>query len=171
MCTSGRMKPFSWHELFVPQMAPWEVAFRAACVYVAVQVALRLVGRRELQRYSVFDAALLFLITVALRRSITADDSSLTSGFVALATLVGLDSLLAQVTFRSERAARALEGPVKQLVRDGHMLPDAMADVHLSERELFSLLRQRGEEHLGRVKAAYLEPNGQVSFIFRKDAD
>lgn len=59
-----------------------------------VQVLFRLVGRKELGRYSTYDIAVLLLITVPVRNSMVGEDSSLTNAFVALGTILGLDWLL-----------------------------------------------------------------------------
>jgi uncharacterized membrane protein YcaP (DUF421 family) len=162
------MKPFSWHELFVPTMAPWEVVFRAAFVYVAVHVLLRLAGRKELARYSVFDAALLFLITVAMRRSVVGEDSTLTTAVLALGTIIGMDRLFSLATFKSRAVKKVLQGDPRPLIRDGQVLEDELREVQFTRRDLESQVRLKGHESLSEVKTAFLEPNGQVSFIFKK---
>jgi hypothetical protein len=65
---------------------------------------LRLAGRKELARYSSFNVAVLFLVAIALRRSITVDDS-LTAAFLALAPLVA--SWVAQ-RYRPSRMPRRI---------------------------------------------------------------
>ncbi len=77
-----------WHAIWSPEQPPLETMVRASLVYLVVHALLRLAGRKELSRYSSFDLAVLFLVTVAARRSITVDDASVTTAALALATLV-----------------------------------------------------------------------------------
>ncbi len=62
------MQPIDWQAMWSPDIHPLEVALRATLVYLFAQLVMRLIGRKELGRYSNFDVVLLFLVTVALRR-------------------------------------------------------------------------------------------------------
>jgi uncharacterized membrane protein YcaP (DUF421 family) len=150
-----------------PEWSPLEVALRAALVYLFVIVVFRLAGRKELGRFSTFDVALVFLITVALRRSMTGDDKSLTNAFVALGTLVVLDRTLTWLTWRSRRLADWIQGPARLLVEDGRLRPRELRRTRISEEELRAGLRRHGHESLEDVRRAYLERDGQLSFVLR----
>jgi hypothetical protein len=82
------VRGIDWERMWVPQVSLLEVFLRASLVYLVAHLVLRLAGRKELARYSSFNVAVLFLVTIALRRSITVDDASLTAAFLALAPLV-----------------------------------------------------------------------------------
>ena len=159
------MRAFSWSAMWQPTWPPWEVALRAAILYCFVQLVFRLVGRKELGRYSTSDIVVLFLFTVAVRKAIVGDDSSLTNAFVGLATIVGLDWLLRIVTFRSRRAANVLEGPVRQIIRGGELVEEELARNRISRDQLLALLRLRGHASLEEVRDAFLERSGRISFI------
>lgn len=162
------MEPFDWHEMWVPKWNPAMVIFRAAVIYFFIQIAFRVVGRKELARYSTFDIAVLFLLTTAVRQSIVGDDKSLTSAFIGLSTILSLDRLLSYLSFRSPTLARFLEGPVPRLVRDGQPDDEALRRHRISREELMAQLRQKhGVESFAEVRAAYLERSGRVSFVLR----
>ncbi len=162
------MRPFDWHSIWVPQLHPLEVVFRVSMVFLFAQLVLRLLGRKELGRYSTFDLALIFLLTVCLRRTLVADDDSLTTGFIALGTLGAWDRLFSWLSFRYRRAARVLEGRPLELVREGALVHENLSKTHISRDELFSQLRSHGRDDLRAVRAAFLEPNGRVTFLFRE---
>ncbi|OJT25161.1 hypothetical protein BO221_12365 [Archangium sp. Cb G35] len=162
------MKPFDWHGIWAPEIHPLEVIFRVSMVFLFSQLVLRLLGRKELGRYSSFDLALLFLLTVCLRRTLVGDDDSLTTGFIALATLGAWDRLFSWLSFRDRRAARVLEGRPLELVHEGELVHENLRKSHISRSELLSQLRSHGRDDLGSVRAAFLEPNGRVSFLFRE---
>jgi uncharacterized membrane protein YcaP (DUF421 family) len=162
------MKPFDWHGIWAPEMHPLEVIFRVSMVFLFSQLVLRLLGRKELGRYSTFDLALLFLLTVCLRRTLVGDDDSLTTGFLALATLGAWDRFFSWLSFRDRGAARMLEGRPLELVHEGELVHENLRKSRISRRELLSQLRSRGRDDLGSVRAAFLEPNGRVTFLFRE---
>lgn len=165
------MRPFDWRGMWAPRWPPWEVALRAAIVYLSLQLLLRLVGRKELARYSTINASVLIIISIALRETIVGDDTSITSGIVALATIIGLDWLLSYLSFRSERAADIIEGPVRQLVKGGVPVERAMRRSRVSRAQLLAeLRRQHGRGSLAEVADAFLERSGHVSFTLREGA-
>lgn len=164
------MRDFDWQSLWIPTLPPWEVAFRAAIVYLGVQVLFRLAGRKELGSFSVFDLIVVFLVTTAMRQSIVADDTSLTSAFVGLTTLLALDRGLSIVTNRWRRARDLITGPVRRLMRDGEFEDETLRRVRLTREDLLENLRTHGTDDLSRVRDAYLERNGNVTFVMRDKA-
>jgi uncharacterized membrane protein YcaP (DUF421 family) len=162
------VKPFDFASLWRPELSPWEVSLRAAIIYLFIQLLFRVAGRKELGRWGLPEVALLFLVTTASRMSVVADDPSLTSAMVALVTIVALDRLLSYLSFRSARLADLLEGPVRQLVRDGELQRDALRRTQISEDELLAKLREKGKTRLDQVKDAFFERSGTVTFVFRE---
>ncbi|WP_228557980.1 MULTISPECIES: DUF421 domain-containing protein [unclassified Myxococcus] len=163
------MKPIDWHGLWVPDLHPFEVIIRVSLVFLFVQFVLRLVGRKELSRYASFDLALLFLLSVCMRMTIVANDDSLTTGFIALATMGAWDRLFSWLAFRNRHAARVLEGRPLELIREGSLVHGNLRKTRISHKELLSHLRAHGRGDLSAVHAAFLEPNGKVTFLFRKE--
>jgi len=157
-----------WAGMWQPELAPLEVVVRAAAIYLFVQVLFRLVGRKELGRWGASDVVLLFLITTAARMSIVADDPSLTSAMIGLATIVGLAWAQSWLSSRSRRVADVLEGPVRQLVRDGELQRDVMRRTRISEDELLAHLREKGKDRLDDVRDAFLERSGKITFLLRE---
>lgn len=154
--------------MWTPELPPLEVAVRAAFIYVFLVTVFRLVPRRELARSSINDIVLLFLVTVAVRRTLVGDDSSLTSAFVGFGTLVLLDQLVNRLARRSPRWADWILGPRIALVQDGRILDEGLSRAGISAEELHGRLRAHGTEDLGKVQAAWLERDGKVTFLFRE---
>jgi uncharacterized membrane protein YcaP (DUF421 family) len=161
------MRSLTLAGLFAPELPPWEVALRAAFVYVFIQVLFRALGRKELGRWGLPDVVLLFLLGTAVRTSIVGKDASLTSAMVGLSTIALLDWLLSRASARSDRVADLLEGPVRQLVRDGEILDRQLRRVRLSRSELLAHVHEKGGESLSDVKHAFLERSGKVTVVLR----
>jgi uncharacterized membrane protein YcaP (DUF421 family) len=161
------VRTFDLERILSPELNPLEVVLRAAAVYLLVQLVFRLAGRKALQRWGPPEIVLLFLVTTAVRKSIVADDESITTALVALVTIVGLDRLVTTLTARWRKAADVIEGPVVRLVRDGQVDRAAMARVRIGEHELLARVRERGHERLEDVRDAWFERSGEVTLVFR----
>lgn len=159
------MAHFDWHALWVPSWSPLEVVFRATIVYFFTVGAFRLAGRKELSRYATHDIVLLFLIATATRQTIVGTDTSLTTGLVGLSTIIGWDTLLSHLAYRSRRAAQIVDGKIRRLVRDGVIDDAELKRARLSRDELVSLLRRHGHQDLRRVRDAFLERSGRITFL------
>lgn len=154
--------------LWKPELSPLEVVLRAAIIYAFLLVAFRVVGRKELGRWGASDVVLIFLISVAARQSIVADDRSVTTAMLALGTLLGLDWAVSALTARSPRLADFIEGKVRQLVRDGELQRDVMRRTRISEDELLEQVRRAGKEKLSDLKDAFLERSGKITVVLRE---
>lgn len=153
--------------MFVPELPPQEVIARATIVYAVVLLLFRLLGRGQKARNAPFDLAVMFLVGSALRKTIVADDPSVTSGALGLATLFVLDWLVSFVTWKHERFSLLVEGRPRQIVKDGRPIEEALARSRLNVHELRERLRQQGTDRLEKVQAAFVERDGKVTFLLR----
>jgi uncharacterized membrane protein YcaP (DUF421 family) len=154
-----------WSGLWEIQQPVVETVIRSSFVYLVVHLLLRLAGRKELSRYSAFDVAVLFLISVAVRRAMTVDDASLTTATLALATLIAWDVFFSWLGFRSTVAAALLKGKPRLLVKDGVPLEAELRACRMSIEELRARGREAGLANLTGVAEAHLETDGKVSFV------
>ena len=155
-----------WAGMWQPQRSPVETVLRGLVVYVFVHAAFRIVGRRELRQHTAYAIVLLFLVGVALRQTIVGSDPSLTTGMIGFGTLLAADALARWLTWASPRAALFINGPVRELVRDGQVNERDMRREHVSREQLLAALRHHGRERLDEVHLATLEPSGHISFVF-----
>lgn len=155
-------------DLFVPTLSPLEVIFRAAFVYVLMLVLFRVFARTQMSRHAGFDVAVMFLVGTALRKTIVANDDTLTTGALALATLFALDWVVSWVTWKDQRLSFVFEGRARQIVKDGQPIRDALRRTRINEHELNDHLRKHGTDDLSRVRAAFVERDGTVTVLLRK---
>ena len=154
-------------DLFVPTLSPLEVVFRAAFVYALMLLLFRVFGRTQNARHAGFDVVVLFLVGTALRKTIVADDESLTSGAIAICTLFALDWAMSFVTWRSETLSFVVEGRPRLIVKDGRPVEDALRRSRISPHDLREQLRAKGTEDVARVRAAYVERDGRITVLLR----
>ncbi len=154
-------------ELFVPTLSPLEVIFRAAVVYAAMLVLFRVFARTQMSRHAGFDVAVMFLVGTALRKTLTADDETLTSGILSLATLFALDRLVSYATWKRSALAFLVEGEPIQIVKDGEPIERALRRTRINVHELREHLRSNGTDDLSRVRAAFVERDGKLTFVMK----
>jgi uncharacterized membrane protein YcaP (DUF421 family) len=164
------VRGFDWHAMWAPQWPPWEVVLRATIIYFFTAALFRLVGRKELSRYATHDIVLLFLVATATRESMVGKDTSLTSAMIALGTIVAWDTLGSWLSYRSRRMARVIDGKIRRLVKDGAVDEAEMRRARVSHDELLALLRRHGHTDLGRVRDAFFERTGRVTFVMDDSA-
>lgn len=160
------VRPFSWEGIWVPKVPPWEVAFRAAVIYLVLIAVFRLVPRKELGRYAISDIIVLFLVTTAVRRSIVVDDDSLTTAIVGLLTIFAVDLVLNVLARKGPRWSDWIQGQRQLLVLNGEIVEEGLSYGKMTVEELYSRLRaSAGIDTMRLVKEAYLERDGKVTFV------
>lgn len=146
-------------------ISPFEKLLRSLLVFAFLVVALRLGGKRELAQINVLDLAVLLLVSNALQNAMIGNDNSLLGGVLGASTLFAANFAFAQLTYRSARARRVLEGSPRVLLEDGRVSDAALRREAMSREELHSIVLERGFESLGDVDLVVLEPNGHVAVM------
>ncbi len=147
------------------------IVFRAAIVYVAVLLGLRLLGKKHVGQLSIIDLVLILLISNAVQNAMVGDDTSLVGGIIAAATLFLLNYLLTVILYRFRRAEVVVEGDPTLLVHDGRAIRAHLEKEKLTEVELERVIREHGIDSVGEVKSAVMELDGTISVIPRNGED
>ncbi|HLL12144.1 MAG TPA: hypothetical protein VK570_13870, partial [Rubrivivax sp.] len=93
-------------ELSVPW---WELAARAALIYVALLVFVRVSGKRTVGQFTPFDLLVVMLMSEAVSNALHGGEESVVGGLIVAATLVALNMLASFATSRSEKMEHVLE--------------------------------------------------------------
>ncbi|HZZ72116.1 MAG TPA: YetF domain-containing protein [Pirellulales bacterium] len=142
----------------------YQIAARAAIVYLIGIAAIRVGKSRSLSRVTSIDVLLGFILGSLLSRGITGH-ASLSGTAVGSVVLVAAHYALTAAACYSHRFGNLIKGHVRPLVDQGKVLKGNLRRSHLSEEDLWEELRLSGISDLSQVKAAYKERNGEVSVI------
>jgi uncharacterized membrane protein YcaP (DUF421 family) len=145
------------------------VAIRTAIVYIVLVTFFRVVGKREAGQLSTLDLVVLLVISNAVQNAMVGENVTLIGGLLAAAVILFLDWSLHKLNDRFPRLREVVEGEPVLVVRDGQILEDNLASEGLSVRELGIALRQNGLLTAAEARFVYLETNGQISVIPRRD--
>jgi uncharacterized membrane protein YcaP (DUF421 family) len=142
-----------------------ELIVRSGIVYVFLLVLLRMTGKRQIGQLAPFDLVLLLVLSNAVQNSMNGGDNSVIGGLISATTLVGLNFLVSEATFRNKRLEAIIEGRPQLLIHNGQVFDDVIRRAHLTQHELHAALRQAGCSCTEEVHTAVLENSGTISVV------
>jgi uncharacterized membrane protein YcaP (DUF421 family) len=151
--------------MFTLATPAWEIVLRAAVVYAAILVGLRLAGKREIGQMTIFDLVVLLLLANAVQNAMVGADTSLAGGLLAGAVLLALNAIVARLRLRWPRLRRIVEGSPTLLVVHGQVIADHLRREGLDQETLEAALREHGVADLSQVESAVLEIDGSISVV------
>jgi uncharacterized membrane protein YcaP (DUF421 family) len=101
---------------------------------------------------------------------IYADEISIPQAFTAIIIVVILFKVFDYLTMKSSRFSRLTVPEAILLVKDGQMVDNGLHKARIDDREFESYMRLHGIEDVSDVKLSYLEVNGQVSFVRKRNS-
>ncbi len=156
--------------MFYPDVSVLEKIIRAALVYVFLLLAFKLFGRRQFAQLTTFDFVVLLIISNVVQNAMIGKDDSITGGLIGASTILGLNWVVAEAAFRSQKAERMIEGVPRVLIHHGRIVEKNLAKERISREELYAALRRQGIGALDEVKTAILEASGGLSVIQQEDS-
>src|ERR687886_3092994 len=153
----------------------WEsvgrIVLTAACIYVAVVVALRLLGEQALAKMSAYD----LIVTVALGSLVASIPISthvtVVDGLAAIGTYLVLQEFTRWLLARAPATRKLVKEQPALLVWDGQMLHDRMQEAKVTDDEIRAAIRRAGKASLSEVQAVILENDGEWSVVLRSDRE
>jgi len=142
-----------------------EIVLRTGVIYLLVLIGVRLSGKREVGQMTPFDLTLLLLLSNSVQNAMTGPDTSLAGGAIAASTLLIMNYIVANLSGRSRKMRRLIEGQPSLLVHDGRVIEEHMARERVSMDELHRALREHGIQSCEQVALAVLEVDGSISCL------
>jgi uncharacterized membrane protein YcaP (DUF421 family) len=146
----------------------WQMGLRAAIIYIAALIMVRVAGdRRFIGKFAAFDVVLSIIFGSTLSRRINGTSAffaTIFAGFV----LVAMHWLFSTLAFYIPQFETKIKGRSRVLIRNGELCHQTMAVTHITKQDLESTLRLKCQiDRLDRVERACLERNGDISFSLR----
>lgn len=142
----------------------WELPVRAAIVYGALLVLMRLSGRRTVGQFTPFDLLVVMLLSESVSQGLSGGEDSVTGALLAAGTLIGINMAVTYVASRNTRVQRALEGSAVLVGKDGRILTQVLEKQRVPASDMEQALREADCE-LADMKRAFLESDGTISIL------
>jgi uncharacterized membrane protein YcaP (DUF421 family) len=164
---------FDLHRILIgnlPLLFLVEIALRTTIMLLYLLFLLRLMGKRSLAQFSLFEFVLIIALGSAVGDPMFYPEIPVLHGMAVITFVVAIERLLIYVTNRSHKMEDILEGTAQCLVVEGRFHLEGMKNASLARNEIYMKLRLAGVEQLGEVKRSYLELNGEMSiFLFEEN--
>jgi len=163
------MLDVDWQELFSFSVPAAELVVRGTAMYWFLFLLFRFVVRRDAGGVAMADILVLVIVADAAQNAMAGEYRSVTDGMTLVATIVFWNYLLDWLCYRFPALEQVLQPRPLLLVKDGRMLLDNMRRQMLTREELLAKIREEGLEDLKAVKRAYMESDGKISVIKKKE--
>lgn len=141
------------------------VAGNTVCIYLFLVVAMRILGRRQLEQLTALDLLIVILLGSAVETAMVHGSTLLRAGFVSATTLFIANRLVTLTITRSKRVQRLCgSGPIL-LVHNGAFVEEHLKRIGLTEEDVLQALRAREHDSLTDVRFAVLEPDGEINVV------
>ena len=141
------------------------ITLRTLFMYLFVFLILRMMGKREIGKLSVFDLVISIMIAEIAVIAIEVPSRSLLSAAAPMAVLVLLQLVVSNITLKNRKLRLWFEGKPSVIISQGNLNWKEMKRQRYSLDDLMMQLRENKIDHVGDVELAVLESSGKLSVI------
>lgn len=145
------------------------VVGKAIAIFILVMVGFRIMGNHAVGRLTAFDLVVVIALGALMGAPLADDSLNIWMAATAVATLVFLQQLTAYLALKSKRIAKWMIGEPIMLIEHGEIIKKGLVRSRLTYENLTEELRLKGFTQVADVEMAFLEPEGQVSVIPKKE--
>lgn len=151
-------------------MGLWTVVFRTVLMYFAVFIVLRLMGKREIGKLSVFDLVISIMIADIAVMTIDDTERPILVEFAPIIVLLVIQITLAFMTLKNRKMREVFDGTPSIIIANGVLQQDVMKKQRYNLDDLMQQLRGQGIDNINDVVYAILESTGELS-VFQVSED
>jgi uncharacterized membrane protein YcaP (DUF421 family) len=141
-----------------------QMGLRAAVVYLATVLMVRIGKKRFMGRATAFDVILGIMLGSIVSRAITGN-APFAGALAAALVLVLMHSVFSWTAVRWHGFGTLIKGRSRTLIRDGDIDAPALRKAHMTDKDLWEDLRGEGVSRLEEVAEARLERSGKFSVV------
>ena len=141
----------------------WMTFYRTVILYIAVMIAMRIMGKRMIGELQPSELVVTIIISELAAIPMQDLERPMWDGFVAIITLVLLEVVSAYIIMHSNRLRHVVSGKPAVVIRDGVIDQRVMKKNRMTVDDLMETLRQANVFDLSEVAYAIVETNGKLS--------
>ncbi|NIK75941.1 uncharacterized membrane protein YcaP (DUF421 family) [Paenibacillus castaneae] len=149
----------------------WSLLFRTVIIYFVVFLIMRLMGKREIGKLSVFDLVISVMIAEIAVIVIEDMERSMWSGLMPMFVLLLIQTCSAFMTMKSRRLRLLFDGKPSVIIDKGKINSDVMRKQRYNLDDLMLQLRENKVSALSDVEFAILETSGKLSVILKEQPE
>ncbi|MCR8845999.1 DUF421 domain-containing protein [Paenibacillus sp. SC116] len=144
--------------------------FRTILMYFAVFSVMRLMGKREIGKLSIFDLVISIMIAEIAVFGIEDAHKPLWECLVPMGVLVLIQIALAILAMKNRRIRCFFDGNPSFIINQGQLNREEMRKQRYNLDDLMLQLREQGIDSVQDVQFAILEPTGKLTVFLREHA-
>ena len=137
--------------------------------YLYLVLMLRLLGKKEMSRITLFDFIVFLLLSELMTLSIGNDDISFVYGAFSVFIIVLVDKTFSYLTMKYKRFKCIVEGEPSYIIFNGEIDLEIMQKLNYSFEDLYHQVRQKDISSFSEIQFAVLETDGSLSVIKKQD--
>jgi uncharacterized membrane protein YcaP (DUF421 family) len=145
------------------------ILMRTAFTYFFILVLLRLMGKRELGKLSVFDVVISIMLAEMAVLAIEDVNKKAMDFYLPMLLIAVLEITMSFLSVKSKKFRDIVDGSADIIIENGQIREEALRRNRLNLDDLMVHLRQKNISNLADVEFAVLEPTGQMSVFPKKE--
>ena len=141
------------------------VLIRTVILYIAVLVALRIMGKGELSEMNPFELVITLMIAEVAAFPMEDNKVPITYGIAAITGLMFIQMLVSYISVKSTKGRQIISGKPTILIRKGRIDEKSLRKERVGIDELLEQLRLQGYFNIRDVQYAILEADGELSVV------
>ncbi len=165
---------FDWKSLILGEQDKaflYMVLIRTFIMFLVILFGLRMLGKRSVNQLSVFELGVIIGLGSAAGDPMFYDTVGLLSCVLVFAVVLTLYHLFKFIVSKNEKIRNWVEGKPVTVVDAGEICLDKIKKETSNMNDILMLLRGSSVSHLGQVRLAILEPDGDLSIYYFADED
>lgn len=149
----------------------FEIAFRTIIMFVAILIALRILGKRGVKQLSVFELVIIISLGSAAGDPMFYKEVGILTAFTVFTVIILCYKATTYFALKSDQFEKMIEGTPICLVKNGRFSITNFKNEPLGYDEFFAEMRQYSVSHLGQIEIALIEVTGEISLYYYKDEE
>ena len=146
-----------------------KILFKIIIVYIIVMILLKLMGKREIGQVSLFDFAIILIISDILVIGVEQDFKLFSFYIIGVIFLALLQLLISFIILKNRNIRSLFDGKESVIIYDGNINIKEMKKQRYNMDDLIIQIRLNGISSISEIKYLIIENNGKVSIYLKKD--
>ena len=145
------------------------IVIKTFFLYIFLIIILKIMGKREIGELSLFDVAVIFIISEILSISISNSNKSILFSIIPIIVIVILEILISKLCYKSEKIRNLIYGKPEIIIINGKLNLDLMNKERYNLNDLINQLHEQNVYSPSEVKFAILESNGKITVLKKEN--
>lgn len=147
------------------------ILIKGLIIYIMLAIAVRFMGKRQIGELQPSEFVTTMVLSEIATMPLQDNDFPILSGVSLIFLFVTLELLSSFLAMKFRPYRTMMQGHSVLIIKDGHLLKDNLSMIRYSTDDLIEALRLKDVFDISDVQYAYIETNGSISVMLKKEAE